>query len=53
MCSVDACDMVGIDIKVTCHALKFDRKIKSKIQMRWPMSGERCEALKNEVDRLL
>lgn len=46
-------DMIGIDPKVTCHALKLDPKIEPKIQRRWPMSAEKYEALKSDVDKLL
>lgn len=46
-------NMIGIDPKVACHALKLDPKIEPKIQRRQPMSVEKYEALKSDVDKLL
>ena len=46
-------DMVGIDPKVMCHRLNIDPDKKGVRQKRRPVSGERAEALKEEVDRLL
>ncbi|XP_074374821.1 uncharacterized protein LOC141715244 [Apium graveolens] len=46
-------DMVGIDPNVMCHRLNIDPDKKGVRQKRRPISGERAEALKEEVDRLL
>ncbi|XP_017217112.1 uncharacterized protein LOC108194669 [Daucus carota subsp. sativus] len=45
-------DMTGIDPNVMCHRLNIDPKKKGISQKRRPISGERAEALKAEVDRL-
>ncbi|XP_074327891.1 uncharacterized protein LOC141665807 [Apium graveolens] len=45
--------MVGIDLKVMCHHLKIDPKVKRVRQKRHHVSGERAQALKEEIDRLL
>lgn len=44
-------DMVGKDPKVSCRSLKMDPKIKPKIQKRQPMSFEKYQASKSEVDK--
>ena len=46
-------DMVGIDPEVMCHRLNINPNKKGARQRRRPVSGERVEALKEEVDRLL
>ncbi|XP_063948153.1 uncharacterized protein LOC135152236 [Daucus carota subsp. sativus] len=46
-------DMVGIDPAVMCHHLNVDPSKKGARQKRRPISGERAEALQEEVDRLL
>ena len=46
-------DMVGIDPEVMCHRLNINPNKKGIRQKRRPVSGERAEALKEEVDRLL
>lgn len=46
-------DMVGIDPAVMCHHLNIDPSKKGARQKRRPISGERAEALQEEVDRLM
>nr|XP_017247956.1 PREDICTED: uncharacterized protein LOC108219166 [Daucus carota subsp. sativus] len=46
-------DMVGIDPEVMSHHLNIDPTKKGMRQKRRPVSGERAQALKEEVDRLL
>ncbi|XP_017239882.1 uncharacterized protein LOC108212672 [Daucus carota subsp. sativus] len=46
-------DMIGIDPAVMCHHLNIDPTKKGARQKRRPISGERAEALQEEVDRLL
>ncbi|XP_074327404.1 uncharacterized protein LOC141665323 [Apium graveolens] len=46
-------DMIGIDPNVMCHRLNLDPKKKGVRQKRRPISGERAEALREEVDRLM
>ena len=46
-------EMVGIDPKVMCYRLNINPNKKGVRQKRRPVSGERVEALKEEVDRLL
>ena len=46
-------DMVGIDPEVMCHRLKINPNKKGVRQKQRPISGERAEALKEEVDRLV
>ncbi|XP_074352696.1 uncharacterized protein LOC141691843 [Apium graveolens] len=46
-------DMIGIDPNVICHRLNLDPKKKGVRQKRWSISGERAEALREEVDRLM
>lgn len=45
--------MVGIDPEIMCHRLNIDPLKKGTKQKRRAISGERAEALKEEVDRLL
>ena len=45
--------MVGIDPEVMSHHLNIDPTKKGMRQKRRPVSGERAQALKEEVDRLL
>ncbi|XP_074323212.1 uncharacterized protein LOC141660151 [Apium graveolens] len=45
--------MIGIDPNVMCHRLNLDPKKKGVRQKRRPISGERAEALREEVDRLM
>lgn len=45
--------MMGIDPNVMCHRLNIDPKKKKVKQKRRVVSGERVQALKEEVDRLL
>ncbi|XP_074378382.1 uncharacterized protein LOC141719919 [Apium graveolens] len=46
-------DMIGIDPNVMCRWLNLDPKKKGVRQKRRPISGERAEALREEVDRLM
>ncbi|XP_074337673.1 uncharacterized protein LOC141674871 [Apium graveolens] len=46
-------DMIGIDPNDICHRLNLDPKKKGVRQKRRPISGERAEALREEVDRLM
>ncbi|KAK1399355.1 hypothetical protein POM88_009218 [Heracleum sosnowskyi] len=46
-------DMIGIDPEVMCHRLNLDPSKKGTRQKRRPVSGERAEALREEVDRLM
>ncbi|XP_074363199.1 uncharacterized protein LOC141703637 [Apium graveolens] len=46
-------DMIGIDPNVMCHRLNLDPKKKGVRQKKRPISGERAEALREEVDRLM
>nr|XP_017221509.1 PREDICTED: uncharacterized protein LOC108198257 [Daucus carota subsp. sativus] len=46
-------DMIGIDPAVMCHHLNIDPTKKGIRQKRRPISGERAEALQEEVDRLM
>ena len=46
-------DMIGIDPAVMCHHLNIDPTKKGARQKRRPISGERAEALQEEVDRLM
>ncbi|XP_074328488.1 uncharacterized protein LOC141666400 [Apium graveolens] len=46
-------DMIGIDPNVMCHRLNLDPKKKGVRQKRRSISGERAEALREEVDRLM
>ncbi|XP_074337040.1 uncharacterized protein LOC141674218 [Apium graveolens] len=46
-------DMIGIDPNVMCHRLNLDPKKKGVRQKRRPISGERAEALREDVDRLM
>ena len=46
-------DMVGIDPEVMCHHLNIDPDRRGVRQKRRALSGERAEALKDEVDSLL
>ncbi|XP_074363093.1 uncharacterized protein LOC141703467 [Apium graveolens] len=46
-------DMIRIDPNVMCHRLNLDPKKKGVRQKRRPISGERAEALREEVDRLM
>lgn len=46
-------DMIGIDPEVMCHHLNIDPTKKRMRQKTRPVSGERAQALKDEVDRLM
>lgn len=46
-------DMVGIDLDMMCHRLNINPSKKRVHQKRRLVSGERAEALKDVVDRLL
>ncbi|XP_074347670.1 uncharacterized protein LOC141686541 [Apium graveolens] len=46
-------DMIGIEPNVMCHRLNLDPKKKRVRQKRRLISGERAEALREEVDRLM
>lgn len=43
--------MVGINTKISCHALKIDPKIKPKMQRRRPMIAKKYKTLKSEVHK--
>ena len=46
-------DMIEIDLAVMCHHLNIDPSKKGARQKRRPISGERAEALQEEVARLM